>query len=125
MRAKTLIELLTLSTNLYIISKDEEFMKNLSEMTKKGKEKVDDLISSFTEHGEEDHETIMEKFLEKTKQAKEELEKKIEETAAKVYHKMHIAHTDQVETLAAEIKLLRNELALAEARMVNLEGLKK
>lgn len=37
MKAKTVIELLTLSTNLYMISKDDEHMKNLSELTKKGK----------------------------------------------------------------------------------------
>ncbi len=119
MRAKTLIELLTLSTNIYMISKDEEFMENLSEMIKKGKKKAEDFVDDFT--GKEDEEKYIQKLLHKIKTAKEEMEKKIEETAVNVYRKMHIAHTNEVKKLADEIEQLKRELAIAESRIVNLE----
>src|SRR5690242_9205922 len=116
MRAKNLVELLTLSTNLYMISKDEEFMQNLSEMLKKGKQKAEDILDEFSGEEEEGEEKFIQKLLHKAKQAKEELEKRIEETAVKVYQKMHIAHADEVKKLAEEIDRLKRELALAEVR---------
>jgi polyhydroxyalkanoate synthesis regulator phasin len=121
MRAKSLIELLTLSTNLYMISKDEEFMQNLSEMMKKGKKKAEDIFDEFSGEDEEGEDTLIQKFLQKAKKAKEELEQKIEDTAAKVYQKMHIAHADELKKLAEEVDRLKRELALAESRIVNLE----
>ncbi|MFI5163879.1 MAG: hypothetical protein ACHQHP_01385 [Bacteroidia bacterium] len=121
MKAKTLVELLTLSTNLYMISKDEEFMKNLSEMTEKGKKKVSDFIDDFSEEGDGGEEKLVQKILVKAKQAKEELEKKIEEIAVNIYDKMHIAHTDEIKKLAEEIERVKRELALAETKIINLE----
>jgi polyhydroxyalkanoate synthesis regulator phasin len=121
MRAKSLIELLTLSTNLYMISKDEEFMQNLSELMKKGKQKAEDIIDEFSGGEEEGEDKLIQKFLVKAKKAKEELEKKIEEAAVRVYQKMHIAHADEVKKLAEEVDRLKRELALTEARIVNLE----
>lgn len=120
MKVKTIIELLTLSTNLYIISKDEELMKSLADMTQNGKKKLNDFMDEFSE-GEEGEEKLMQKFLHKAKQAKEELEKKIEETAVKIYDKMHIAHTDDLTKLNVEIERVTRELALAEARIIHLE----
>ncbi|TAL57175.1 MAG: hypothetical protein EPN85_14430 [Bacteroidetes bacterium] len=121
MRTKTLVELLTLSTNLYMISKDEKFMENLSEMVKKGKKKAEDIIDEFASGEEESEDSLVQKFLLKAQKAKEELGKQIDEAAVKVYEKMHIAHSGEVKKLAEEIERLKNELALAEARIVNLE----
>lgn len=121
MRAKTLVELLTLTTNLYMISKDEKFMESLSEMMKKGKKKAEDILDEFSDQGEGDEETLIQKFLQGAQKAKEDLEKKIEETAVKVYGKMHIAHTNDVKNLSEEIERLKRELSLAEARIVRLE----
>lgn len=125
MRAKTWIELLTLSTNLYMMSKDEEFMQSLTELTRKGKEKVNDLIDDFSDASVNKEDLLVQKIMEKAKQAKEELEKKIEEIAATVYEKMHIAHTDETKRLSEEIEKLKTELLLAEARIVHLEGQQK
>jgi polyhydroxyalkanoate synthesis regulator phasin len=125
MRAKSFIELLTLSTNLYMISKDEEFMQNLSEMMKKGKKKAEDIIEEFSGEGEEEgEEKLIQKLLHKAQKAKEELEKKIEEIAIKVYEKMHIANADEVKKLSAEVEHLRKALTLAESRIANLESKK-
>lgn len=122
MRTKTLVELLTLSTNLYMISKDEKFMENLSEMVNKGKKKAEDIIDEFSAGDEENEESLVQKFLVKAQKAKEDLEKKIEEAAIKVYEKMHIAHADEVKKLREETERLKRELSLMEARIVNLES---
>ena len=123
MRTKSIIELLTLSSNLYMISKDEEFMKNLSEMLEKGKKKAGEIIEDFSGEGEEGEEQLIQKLLHKAQKAKEDLEKKIEDTAARVYQKMHIAHADEVTKLADEVERLKRELSLAEARIVNMESM--
>ena len=123
MKAKTLIELLTLSTNIYMISKDEKFMNNLKEMAEKGKEKVTAFAGEFT--GDEDEEKLIQKFMHKAHQAKEELEHKMGEVAERVYAKMNIAHTDQVKSLESSISQLKKELSLAEARIAKLEAPKQ
>lgn len=118
MRAKTLLELMTLSTNLYMIAKDEEFMKRISEMSTKGREKLEDFLE---EMNGEDEKSLSDKLLLKASQAKEELEQKIGEMVVKLYDKMNIAHTEQIKELRTQIESLKKEIALAEARIVSLE----
>jgi len=125
MRAKTWIELLSLSTSLYMMAKDEEFIANVSELARAGKKKADELMNDFTDNAEHSEELLVEKLLQKVHQAKEELEKKVEEIAAGVYSKMHIAHTDETTRLSDEIEKLKIELMMAEARIVHLEGQSK
>lgn len=118
MRAKTLVELLTLSSNLYIIAKDKELFERLGAMAEKGKEIVDE----FSEEDEEGETQVIAKLIQKASQAKEEIEKKMEEIAVTVYGKMHIAHTDEIRKLEEQIAELHKELLLAEARIVNIEN---
>jgi len=117
MRAKTLIELLTLSSNLYMIAKDKEFFERLASMAEKGKEFVDE----FSEEDEEGETQIIQKLIQKAAQAKEEIEKKMEEVAISVYGKMHIAHTDEIKKLEEQIAELRKELGISEVRIMHLE----
>jgi polyhydroxyalkanoate synthesis regulator phasin len=119
MKAKTILELMTLSTNLYMIAKDEKLMGKIAEMSAKGKEKLDEFIEDFEG---DDEKKLSEKILEKAAQAKEELEQKIGEMVVKLYDKMNIAHTEQIKELSNRIEALKKELALAEARIVNLES---
>lgn len=122
MRAKTWIELLSLSSSLYMLAKDEEFLENVSELAKKGKKKVSDLVDDFAQDSQHTEEVLVAKIMEKAKQAKEELEHKVSEIAASVYEKMHIANTAETTRLSLEIEKLKTELMLAEARIVHLEG---
>lgn len=117
MRAKTLIELMSLSATIYSIAKDKEFFERLQSMAEKGKEFVDE----FSEEDEEGETQIIQKLIEKATQAKAEIEKKMEEVAINVYGKMHIAHTDQINQLQQQITDLQTQLALAQARIINLE----
>jgi len=102
-----------------MISKDEEFIKKVSAMAQKGKEKLNDLYEDYSENSEEE---LTDKILRAALQAKEEIEKKIEETVAVVYEKMRIAHTDELKKLELQLNAVKTELALAEARIVNLEN---
>jgi len=120
MKAKTLIELLTLSSNMYLIAKDDAFWERLNEMTEKGKKTFNKVMDDFADEDGEEH-SILEKFIAKAKQAREELEQKMEEVAVKAYKKMHIAHTDEIKKLEMEIEQLKKQLGLAEARIVIIE----
>ncbi len=112
MRAKTMIELLTLSTNLYMIAKDKETMENISKLVNKGKEKWDEVLNPGEEVEEVD---LMQRIMAKAKEAKEELDRKMEEVAVKVYAKMHIAHADDVKALEEKIELLEKQVNLLQA----------
>jgi polyhydroxyalkanoate synthesis regulator phasin len=125
MKAKTLLELLNLSTSVYMITKDEKLMQQLSEMAEKGKKKVVDIMENLntsTGNGAEgESDTLVQKIVQKAKEAREDLEEKMAEIAERVYSKMKIAHADQVTKLEQEIDSLRRELSLSEARIINLE----
>lgn len=121
MKPKTLVELLTLSTNLYMISRDEKLMESLSEMTKKGKQKINDVMDEFSGMSGEDENMLIQNFLYKAKEVKDDIAIKMEEVVVKVYENLRIAHTDEVKSLNDKIDLVKRELALAEARIINLE----
>jgi polyhydroxyalkanoate synthesis regulator phasin len=87
-------------------------METIAELKDRGKEKLDDFIAD---------DDIMNKLMQKAAEAKEELETRISEMVKQMYEKMKIAHTGKIEELEQSIKQLRNELALAEARIVNIE----
>lgn len=117
MKARTLIELLTLSTNLYMISKDENFLDHLGEMAEKGKKKLSSLAEEFAGDDDAGEDRLVEKMILKAKQAKEELEQKMEEVAVKAYRKLHIAHTDDLKNVLERIELLEKKLSIVEARV--------
>ena len=121
MKPKTILELMTLSTNLYMISKDRQLLDKFSEMGTKGKEKLSEFMEGFES---DDGQNLSEKIMEKATQAKEELEQRIGEMVVKLYDKMNIAHTEQIEKLTKQIESLKDELVLAEARIIKLESLK-
>jgi polyhydroxyalkanoate synthesis regulator phasin len=122
MKARTLVELLTLSSNLYLVAKDKELFEKLEKMAEAGKEKASGLFHKAGHSGEDEEQELLQRIHEKARQAREELEERVAELAANVYRKMHIAHASEVEALGARIEDLKKELALAEARLVNLEN---
>ncbi len=119
MRAKTLLELMTLSSNLYLIAKDHDLIEKLTKMADSGKQKMNEMMEDF--NGDDEHEGFMEKLVYKAQQAKEEFEQKMEEVAVTVYKKMNIAHTDDLATLNEKLEKTKNELELAKVRISELE----
>lgn len=108
MKAKTILQLMTLGTNLYLISKDKELMDRLSELLSEGKDKLDDYLAG--DGDEADTEKMLHKLLRKAKEAEKEFEHKVEAFVERAYEKMKIAHTHEIEKLQAQIDELKKEL---------------
>ncbi len=121
MKAKTLLELVTLSSTLYTISKETHLMEKLTALSEQGKDKINDFMGEklVDENGNEVE--FLDKLVLKAHEAKEELEVKIGEMVAAFYEKVNIAHTDQIKGMAIKLEELEKALALAEARINHLE----
>jgi polyhydroxyalkanoate synthesis regulator phasin len=121
MKAKTFLELVSLSTTLYTISKETHLMEKLAAVSEQGKDKINEFMKErmVDENGNEVE--FLDKLLIKANEAKEELETKIGEMVASFYEKVNIAHVEQVKGLEARIDQLSKDLALAEARINHLE----
>lgn len=122
MKARTLVELLTLSSNLYMLSKDKELMEKFHNMADKGKEKINSFMSSTTRDEDGNEMEFLQKLALKAHDVKEELEAKIGEMVTQFYHKVNIAHTDEIKALHAKIEDLSKTVALLEARLNRYES---
>jgi len=121
MKTKTLLELLTLSSSIYFIAKEEHLLDRFNELTEKGKNRVNDAISK-SELDEEGNELeLMDKVILKTSQLKEELEQKIEELIVQFYKKINVAHLDEIKILHEKLEKSNTAIALIEARLNHLE----
>ena len=122
MKAKTFLELVALSANLYAISKETHLMDKIKDISEQGKDKINDFMKEkiVDENGNEVE--FIERLMMKAHAAKEELEDKIGEMVAVFYDKMNIAHVDKVKELELKIDQLSKDLALAEARINHIES---
>ena len=121
MKAKTLLELVTLSSTLYTISKETHLMEKLTALSEQGKDKINEFMKESLVDADGNEIEFMDKLVLKAHQAKEELETKIGEMVASFYEKINIAHTDQLKGMEMRIDQLSRDLALAEARINHLE----
>lgn len=121
MRTKTIIELLTLSSSLYVLAKEYNLFDRLGELTEEGKAKFNKIADEnlLDDNGNEIE--LIDKFLLKANQAKEELEEKVEELIVKFYKKINVAHTDEIKALNIKIDKSQDKIALLEARLNHLE----
>ena len=122
MKAKTFIELAALSANLYTISKETHLLDKLKDLSEQGRDKINDFMSETVvdEHGNEI--PFTDRLLMKAKEAREELETRIGEIVAAFYEKVNIAHTDKITELEGRLDAVKKDLALAEARINQLES---
>lgn len=125
MKAKTLLELVTLSSSLYTISKETHLMEKLAALSEQGKDKINDFMKESLVDADGNEIEFMDKLVLKAHQVKEELESKIGEVVASFYEKVNIAHTDQLKGLELRMDQLSRDLALAEARINHLENKEK
>ena len=84
MKAKTLVELLTLSSSLYVLSKDTQLMDRLKEMADSGKTKINKAMEREQNEDGTDMD-FLDQLIVKAGQAKEELEDRIEVAVATFY----------------------------------------
>ncbi|MCR8667579.1 hypothetical protein NO995_07795 [Aestuariibaculum sp. M13] len=122
MKTKTIIELLTLSSSLYVLARDTKFLEKLNEYSEKGKDNINKAMaeSQLDENGNELE--FMDKIFLKTHEFKEELDTKIEELVAKFYKKINVAHLDEIKALNEKIEKLDTAVALLEARLNKMEA---
>jgi len=122
MKAKTLLELMTLSSNLYMLSKDQDLMDKVKAAAEKGKDRINKAVSEpiIDEDGNEME--FIDKLIHKAGQAKDELGEKIEEMVVKFYKKINIAHLDEVKALNEKLDKADRAIALLEARLSKLEN---
>lgn len=122
MKAKTFIELAALSANLYAISRETHLMDKLKELSEQGRDKINEFMSekSMDENGNEI--PFTERVRLKAKEVQEEMEEKIREMVAAFYEKVNIAHTDKLAELELKLEELNKNIALAEARIHQLEN---
>lgn len=122
MKAKTFLELITLSSTLYTISKETHLMEKLAAMSEQGKDKINEFMKETVVDENGNEVEFMDKLVLKAHQAKEELEAKIGEMVVTFYEKINVAHTDQIRGLEERLEQLSKDLALAEARINHLEN---
>jgi len=122
MKTKTILELLTLSSSLYYLAKDTQFLDKINEFSEKGKDNINKMMSE-TQLDENGNELDFgDKIILKTQELKEELNEKIEELIVKFYKKIDVAHLDEVKALNIKLEKLENTIALLEARLNKLEA---
>lgn len=124
MKTRTFLDLITLSSNLYMIAKDEKTMEKIHKYTEMAKTNINEFVKEKITDEEGNELEFVDKMVVKLHEAKEELENKIEEVVAKMYDKMNIAHTDQIKRLEDEVASLSKELSLAKSRLKDLEAKK-
>ena len=122
MKTKTILELLTLSSSIYVMAKDTELLEKINEYSKKGKDEINKILSEsqLDENGNELDFT--DKIILKAHELKEELNTKIEEKVVKVYEKMKIAHLDEIKAINEKLEKANEKIALLEARLNILES---
>ena len=121
MKTKTILELLTLSSSIYYLARDTQFLNRISEFSEKGKDNLNKAMSEsqLDENGNELE--FADKIILKTHELKEELNEKIEELVVKFYRKINVAHLDEIKALNEKLEKLDATVALLEARLNKLE----
>ena len=121
MKAKTFLELASLSTALYTISKDAKLMEKLEALSETGKEKINHFMKDVVidENGKEME--FLDRLALKAQETKDDLETKIGEMATAFYAKINVAHTDKILLLQSKLDQLQKDVSLVEARINQLE----
>ena len=122
MKAKTILELATLSASLYTISKNTQIIEKMRQLAEEGKDKVNAFMKEHQVDEDGNDIEFVDKMLQKATELREDLEQKISQVIAELYEKLNIAHTDQIGQLEEKIALLTKDLALAESRIHHLES---
>ncbi len=122
MKTKTILELLTLSSSIYYLARDTQFLNRISEFSEKGKDNLNKAMSEsqLDENGNELE--FADKIILKTHELKEELNEKIEELVVKFYKKINVAHLDEIKALNEKLEKLDSTVALLEAKLNKIEA---
>jgi polyhydroxyalkanoate synthesis regulator phasin len=121
MKTKTIIELLTLSSSLYVMARDAQILDKLGDISEKGKDNINKFMTErqLDENGNEME--FVEHIIAKVQELKEQLNEKIESQVVSFYKKINVAHLDEIKALNEKLEKLDATVALLEARVNHLE----
>jgi len=122
MKTKTLIELITLSSSLYVLARETHALDKLSEWSEDKVKDVNDIASESILDKDGNELGLTDKIKRKADEVKVELETKIEDVVSKVYKKINIAHLDDIKALKGKLEKADASIALLEARLNKLEA---
>jgi len=122
MKTKTLIELITLSSSLYVLARETHALDKLSEWSEDKIKDVNDIASESILDKDGNELGLTDKIKRKADEVKVELETKIEDVVSKVYKKINIAHLDDIKALKGNLGKADASIALLEARLNKLEA---
>ena len=122
MKTKTLIELITLSSSLYVLARDTHALDKFSEWSEDKVKDVNEIASESILDEDGNELQLLDKIKRKAEQVKTELEAKIEDVVSKVYKKINIAHLDDIKALQGNLEKADASIALLEARLNKLEA---
>lgn len=121
MKTKTILELLTLSSSIYYLARDTQFLDKINEFSEKGKDTLNKIMSESQLDEDGNELEFVDKIILKTHELKEELNEKIEELVVKFYKKINVAHLDEIKALNEKLKKLDSTVALIEAKLNKME----
>lgn len=122
MKTKTILELLTLSSSVYFIAKENQLFERIKELSEKGKDEINKIVSESQLDENGDELEFVDKVILKTNELKKELDEKIEELVIKFYKKINVAHLDEIKALNEKIEKADMKIALLEARLNKIEA---
>jgi len=104
MKTKTILELITLSSSIYVLAKDTELLEKINEYSKKGKDEINKILSESKLDDNGNELDFTDKIILKAHELKEELNEKIEEQVVKFYKKVNIAHLDEIRAINEQLE---------------------
>ena len=122
MKTKTLIELITLSSSLYVLARETHALDKLSEWSEDKIKNVNNIASESILDEDGNELGLTDKIKRKADEVKLELETKIEDIVSKVYKKINIAHLHDIKDLQDKLVKADASIALLEARLNKLEA---
>lgn len=117
MNTKKMMDFLTMSANMYLLANDEDFKKHMQQIREKGMEAMVEFMSAFP-----NGEALTAAMSEKAAEMRTEFSERLDAAVKSTYEKMNIAHAERVASLEEDVKQLKNELALVEAKLLHLES---
>ena len=122
MKKKTLLEIATLSSNLYVIMKNSDLAKKVlyitAGMAAISKNKIEEMVKEFIEKSdmtEEEGKKFLEEISAKAKETKEDFEEKLEDVIKNVIEKLNLQKSDDCEELKKRIDQLEAQLKKQKA----------
>lgn len=122
MKTKSILELLTLSSSLYVLARDTELLEKIKELSEKGIDEINKIVSESKIDENGDELDAAGKLILKAHELKEELNEKVEELVIKLYKNINVAHVEEIKILNEKVEKADMAIALLEARLNKLEA---